>query len=118
ERFIEAARTHGASLVGMSALLTTTKVYMRTVVKAFKEAGLDSIKLCIGGAPVSAQYAKEIGADGYAADAPSAVALFKRLLGLGEAAAAGAKSEGAAAEAAAEIAAADSSVVTARAETG
>ena len=111
ERFIEAVRTHGASLVGMSALLTTTMIYMRTVVKAFKDAGLDHVRLCIGGAPVSAQYAKEIGADGYAADAASAVALFKRLLGLGEAAAAGAASAEAARAAAAEIAAADSSVV-------
>jgi 5-methyltetrahydrofolate--homocysteine methyltransferase len=113
ERFIAAVRTHGASLVGMSALLTTTMVYMRTVVKAFKDAGLEQVKICVGGAPVSAQYAKEIGADGYAADAASAVALFKRLLGVSEAAAAGAASEEAARAVANEIAAADSSVVVA-----
>jgi 5-methyltetrahydrofolate--homocysteine methyltransferase len=89
EKFIAAVREHGAALVGMSALLTTTMVYMRTVVQAFKEAGLDQVRICIGGAPVSAQYAREIGADGYAADAASAVALFKRLTGLDEATAAG-----------------------------
>jgi len=86
EKFIAAVREHGAALVGMSALLTTTMVYMRTVVQAFKEAGLDQVRICIGGAPVSAQYAREIGADGYAADAASAVALFKRLTGVDEAA--------------------------------
>ena len=113
EKFIDAVRTHGASLIGMSALLTTTMVYMRAVVKAFKDAGLDNIKICIGGAPVSAIYAKEIGADGYAADAASAVALFKRLLGFDAAAAAGAADAAAVESAAEEIAAADSSVVTA-----
>lgn len=81
ERFIEAARSHGAALIGMSALLTTTMVYMRTVVQACRAAGLDQLKLCIGGAPVSADFAREIGADGYAADAASAVELFKQLVG-------------------------------------
>jgi 5-methyltetrahydrofolate--homocysteine methyltransferase len=87
ERFIEAIRKHDAALIGMSALLTTTMVYMRTVVKKVKEAGLGHVKICIGGAPVSAEYARDIGADGYAADAASAVELFKRLLGVGQAAA-------------------------------
>jgi 5-methyltetrahydrofolate--homocysteine methyltransferase len=82
ERFIEAARTHGAALIGMSALLTTTMIYMRTVVQAVKAAGLDQLKICVGGAPVSADYAREIGADGYAADAATAVELFKQLLGV------------------------------------
>jgi 5-methyltetrahydrofolate--homocysteine methyltransferase len=68
----------------MSALLTTTMVYMRTVVQKMKEAGLHEVKICIGGAPVSADYAREIGADGYAADAATAVELFKRLLGIGQ----------------------------------
>jgi 5-methyltetrahydrofolate--homocysteine methyltransferase len=84
ERFIEAVRQHGASILGMSALLTTTMVYMRTVVQKVKEAGLDQVKICVGGAPVSAEYAQKIGADGYAADAASAVELFKGLLGLAE----------------------------------
>jgi 5-methyltetrahydrofolate--homocysteine methyltransferase len=113
ERFIDAVRQHGASLVGMSVLLTTTMVYMRTVFMGLMDAGLDNLMLCVGGAPVSAIFAMESGADGYAADAASAVALFKRLLGLDAAAAAGAASAEAAAAAAAEIAASDSSVVTA-----
>ena len=80
EQFIAAAREHDARIVGMSALLTTTMVYMRTVVQRFKEAGLHHVKLCIGGAPTGPDYAKQIGADGYAADAASAVELFERLL--------------------------------------
>jgi len=80
EKFIAAAREHKARIVGMSALLTTTMVYMRTVVQKFKEAGLSDVRLCIGGAPVSPQYARDIGADGYAADAASAVELFQRLI--------------------------------------
>ncbi|HQR23167.1 MAG TPA: cobalamin-dependent protein [Steroidobacteraceae bacterium] len=80
ERFIAAAKEHGAKIVGMSALLTTTMIYMRTVVQKFKEAGMGDVKLCIGGAPTSPDYAKQIGADGYAADAASAVELFKRLI--------------------------------------
>ena len=80
EKFIAAAREHEANVVGMSALLTTTMVYMATVVQKFKEAGLTDVKLCIGGAPTSPEYAKQIGADGYAADAASAVELFKRLI--------------------------------------
>jgi 5-methyltetrahydrofolate--homocysteine methyltransferase len=87
ERFIEAIRKHDAALIGMSALLTTTMIYMRTVVQKVKEAGLGHVKICIGGAPVSADYARDIGADGYAADAASAVELFKRLLGVGQVAA-------------------------------
>ncbi|MFO1392498.1 MAG: cobalamin-dependent protein [Steroidobacteraceae bacterium] len=80
ERFIAAAKEHRAKVVGMSALLTTTMIYMRTVVQKFKEAGMGDVKLCIGGAPTSPDYAKQIGADGYAADAASAVELFKRLI--------------------------------------
>jgi 5-methyltetrahydrofolate--homocysteine methyltransferase len=81
DNFIAAAREHKARIVGMSALLTTTMVYMRTVVKKFKEEGLDDVRLCVGGAPVSPDYAKRIGAHGYAADAASAVQLFQRLIG-------------------------------------
>lgn len=97
ERFIEAVRKHDAALVGMSALLTTTMVYMKTVVHKMKEAGLGHVKICIGGAPTSAEWAREIGADGHAADAATAVALFKRLLGLGEDGAAAGRSAEAAA---------------------
>jgi 5-methyltetrahydrofolate--homocysteine methyltransferase len=80
EKFLAAAQEHRARIVGMSALLTTTMVYMRTVVQKFEEAGMREVRLCIGGAPTSADYARQIGADGYAADAASAVELFKRLL--------------------------------------
>jgi 5-methyltetrahydrofolate--homocysteine methyltransferase len=90
ERFIDAVRQHNAELIGMSALLTTTMIYMRNVVQAFEAAGLRHIKICIGGAPVSADYAREIRADGYAADAATAVELFKNLLGVNDAAAASA----------------------------
>ena len=79
EKFIAAVQQHDAQIIGMSALLTTTMVYMRTVVQKFKEAGMNHIKICVGGAPVSAAYAKDIGADGYAPDAASAVELFQRL---------------------------------------
>jgi len=80
EKFIAAAREHKANVVGMSALLTTTMVYMSTVVQKFREAGLTDVKLCIGGAPTSADFARQIGADGHAADAASAVELFRRLV--------------------------------------
>jgi 5-methyltetrahydrofolate--homocysteine methyltransferase len=80
EKFIAAAQEHNASVVGMSALLTTTMVYMPTVVQKFKEAGMSQVKICIGGAPTSADFARQIGADGHAADAASAVELFRRLI--------------------------------------
>ena len=76
--FIEAVKTHDAAILGMSALLTTTMVYMKTVVDEVKAAGLD-VRICVGGAPLSQEFSDEIGADGYAADASSAVELFKRL---------------------------------------
>ena len=81
EEYIEAVKTHKGTILGMSALLTTTMIYMKTVVDAMAEAGLGHIPICVGGAPISHAYAKEIGADGYAADAGSAVELFKRLTG-------------------------------------
>jgi 5-methyltetrahydrofolate--homocysteine methyltransferase len=76
--FIEAVEAHDAAILGMSALLTTTMVYMKTVVDEVRAAGLE-IRICVGGAPLSQEFANEIGADGYAADASSAVELFKRL---------------------------------------
>lgn len=79
EKFVDAVREHEADVVGMSALLTTTMLYMKTVIEALKEAGLGHVKVCVGGAPVSAKFAREIGADGYAPDAASAVDLFKSL---------------------------------------
>ena len=85
ERFVEAAREHEAHLVGVSALLTTTMVGMRDVVTAIRAADLP-VKVIVGGAPVTAEYATQIGADGYAADAGSAVEVAKSVLGLSVAA--------------------------------
>ena len=82
EKFIEAAKEKGASLIGVSALLTTTMVSMKDVVIAAKETSSGSFKVMIGGAPVTQSYADEIGADGYAADAASAVDKAKELLGI------------------------------------
>ncbi|MFA6134466.1 MAG: corrinoid protein [Phycisphaerae bacterium] len=79
EKFVEACKTSGAELCAMSALLTTTMPQMATVVKGLKDAGV-KVKTMIGGAPVTQSYAKEIGADGYAPDAASAVDLAKSLL--------------------------------------
>lgn len=79
EEFIAAVREHNALILGMSALLTTTMVYMKTVVDAVEEEGVD-VSVCIGGAPVGPEFCEEIGAHGYAADAASAVQLFKRLV--------------------------------------
>ena len=77
ERFVEAAKEHKADIVGMSALLTTTMGYMKTVIDGFEEAGLGHISMMVGGAPVSQMFADEIEADGYGSDASSAAALFE-----------------------------------------
>ena len=79
EKFVDACKTHNANLCAMSALLTTTMPQMATVVQAIKGAGV-AAKTMIGGAPVTQAYADQIGADGYAADAASAVDLAKSLL--------------------------------------
>jgi methanogenic corrinoid protein MtbC1 len=82
EKFIEAARSHKADIVALSALLTVTMPAMKTTVEAFCQAGLrDSVKIIIGGAPVTAQYAQAIGADGYSESASAAVALARSLMG-------------------------------------
>ena len=81
EKYIEAIKESGAKVLAMSALLTTTMPQMAEVVKAVKEAGMTDIKTMIGGAPVTQAYADEIGADGYAADAASAVDKAKELNG-------------------------------------
>ena len=73
EKFVEAAREHNPEIVGLSALLTTTMPAMKTTVDALKDAGLTGVKVMIGGAPITQKYADEIGADGYAPDAASAV---------------------------------------------
>ena len=69
----------------MSALLTTTMTYMKTVIDGFEKPGYDHIKMAIGGAPISQMFADEIGADGYGADASGAVDLFLYLVGKGAA---------------------------------
>jgi 5-methyltetrahydrofolate--homocysteine methyltransferase len=80
EKFVDAARDNGASVVGASALLTTTMVNLKDVVAARNESDLaDSLKIMIGGAPVTQDFCKEIGADGYAPDAASAADLAKEL---------------------------------------
>ena len=83
QKFLQAAQENKAQLIGMSALLTTTMGNMKATVDAFKEAGLKGkVKLMVGGAPLTQSFADEIGADGYAPDAASAVDLGNKLLGL------------------------------------
>ncbi len=78
--FVDAVREHQPQVVGMSALLTTTMVNMKTTIEALTEAGLrDSVKIMIGGAPVTPAFAQEIGADAYAPDAASAVEIAREL---------------------------------------
>ncbi|MBI2503167.1 MAG: corrinoid protein [Candidatus Latescibacteria bacterium] len=80
-RFIEAVKTQGAQIVCMSALLTTTMSGMKTTVEALKEAGITGqVRTLIGGAPVTQTYADQIGANGYAPDAATAVEKAKELV--------------------------------------
>tara|TARA_Y100001968_G_scaffold173524_2_gene158891 strand:+ start:2069 stop:2752 length:684 start_codon:yes stop_codon:yes gene_type:complete len=79
QEFIAAVKEHDATLLGMSALLTTTMIYMKTVITEMEAAELGHVKICVGGAPVTQLFADEIGADGYAPDAATAVDLFKEL---------------------------------------
>jgi methylmalonyl-CoA mutase cobalamin-binding domain/chain len=80
EKFLAAADKCNPDIIGMSALLTTTMTYMKTVIDGFKEKGRGNIKMAIGGAPVSQMFADEIGADGYGSDASSAVDMFLQLV--------------------------------------
>ncbi|MFP4038969.1 MAG: corrinoid protein [Desulfosudaceae bacterium] len=80
--FVDAVKEHNPELLGMSALLTTTMPKMGETVNALKEAGLrDNVKILVGGAPVTAEFAEEIGADAYAANAASSVDKAKAVLG-------------------------------------
>jgi len=73
EKFVEAVKESGAQVVALSALLTTTMANMPNTIKAFEESGLrNMVKIMVGGAPVTEEYAKKIGADGYAPDASQA----------------------------------------------
>ena len=81
EKFIQAAKDHKANVIGMSALLTTTMMQMKGTVEALQAAGLKGkVKTLVGGAPVTDEFARQIGADGYAADAASAVNKVKEVL--------------------------------------
>jgi len=83
QKFIDAIHSTGATLVGISALLTTTMTNIPVTLKAFEDAGIrQQVKVIIGGAPITADFAAQIGADGYAADANKAVTVAKSLLGL------------------------------------
>jgi corrinoid protein of di/trimethylamine methyltransferase len=84
ETFVAKVKETGAQIVGLSALLTTTMVVQRRVIEGLRQANLRSqVRVLVGGAPVGAAWAEEIGADGYAEDARGAVAEARRLLGLG-----------------------------------
>ena len=82
EKFVDAVKTSGANLIALSALLTVTMPSMKTTIEALKSAGLrEQVKVMVGGAPVTNQYAQEIGADGYGESASSAVHLARKLAG-------------------------------------
>jgi 5-methyltetrahydrofolate--homocysteine methyltransferase len=80
EKFMAAADRCHPDVIGMSALLTTTMTYMKTVIDGFQAAGRGDIRMAVGGAPISQMFAEEIGADGYGSNASAAVELFLRLM--------------------------------------
>jgi 5-methyltetrahydrofolate--homocysteine methyltransferase len=83
QKFVETARQNNAQIIAMSALLTTTMPGMKTTIDTLKEAGLHGkVKVMIGGAPITQDFADEIGADGFAPDASSATRKAKQLLGV------------------------------------
>jgi 5-methyltetrahydrofolate--homocysteine methyltransferase len=83
DRFIDAVEEHGAPLMGMSALLTTTMPNMGKTIEAFIDADLrDNVKIMVGGAPVTQEFADDMGADGYGKDAMACVSLAKSLMGV------------------------------------
>jgi 5-methyltetrahydrofolate--homocysteine methyltransferase len=83
EKFVAAIKDNGAEFIGMSALLTTTMPAMKSTIEALKEAGVrDKVNIMIGGAPVTQNYADEIGADIYAPDGPSAARKAKEVIGI------------------------------------
>jgi 5-methyltetrahydrofolate--homocysteine methyltransferase len=94
EKFMAAAEKCRPTIIGMSALLTTTMTYMKTVIDGFHAAGLTHIRMAVGGAPISQMFADEIGADGYGANASAAVDLFLRLAEVGAPSAPGAGAAG------------------------
>lgn len=82
EKFADAAKQHQAQVVGLSALLTTTMQNMKSTIEALEDVGVrNQIKVIVGGAPVTRDYAQQIGADGYAPDASSAARLVREMMG-------------------------------------
>ena len=79
-KFVEAIRQHGVRTVGLSALLTTTMPALKATVKAIRDAGLGDVKIIVGGAPVTPEFAAEAGADAYGRDAASATEVLLGLL--------------------------------------
>lgn len=81
QKFVEAIQMHQPSIIGLSAMLTTTMLNMKTAIEAIADAGLRSkVKILVGGAPVSQKFADDIGADAYARDAVKAVDKVKELI--------------------------------------
>lgn len=81
QKFLDAVKLYDAQILGMSALLTTTMLSMKAPIAALETAGLrDTVKVIIGGAPITAEFARQIGADGYGANAVEAVAIAKELI--------------------------------------
>jgi corrinoid protein of di/trimethylamine methyltransferase len=84
DKFVDQARQNSADLIGVSALLTTTMVKQKSVIDKLKEAGLHpQIKVMVGGVPVTSDWARQIGADGFSEDAIGSVAVAKQILNLG-----------------------------------
>jgi 5-methyltetrahydrofolate--homocysteine methyltransferase len=82
DKFVEAVREHSPDIVGMSALLTTTMASMTATLEALTEAGLrDTVKVLVGGAPITQDFSEKIGADGFAPDAGSASRIAKVMMG-------------------------------------
>ncbi|MDR3692679.1 MAG: corrinoid protein [Fimbriimonas sp.] len=81
EKFVEAAKEHNPQIIGLSALLTTTMPSMKTTIEQLRAAGLTSTKIIIGGAPITQEFANQIGADAFAPDAASAVEVARYLVG-------------------------------------
>jgi 5-methyltetrahydrofolate--homocysteine methyltransferase len=85
EKFIEAVKARNANIVCLSALLTVTMPAMRTTIDALKQAGVrEQVKIMVGGAPVTRQFADEVGADGYSDNASTAVTIARTLIGVGK----------------------------------
>ena len=85
EEFIDAVLEHGAKVLGMSALLTTTMPNMGRTIQEFEDAGMrDEVKIMVGGAPVTQEFADDMGADGYGNDAIACVEMAKQLISVEE----------------------------------